>query len=145
MIFVCRWPSIVSPWWMGELGNFSLFPQFNYIFSKFYHAFLVQICILAHFWYALLRFTKCLEFSGVWSYSHLSYCFAYVRISSWIKTESICSIYHLNCYSTALVLYILLAIVDYYLKELCNTIIKFKGMLAYYRCFVAPYSLFIMV
>ena len=39
----------------------------------------------------------------------------------------------------------LLPIVDYYLKELCNTIIKFKGMFACYRCSIAPYSLFIMV
>ena len=38
----------------------------------------------------------------------------------------------------------LLPSVDYYLKGLCNTIIKFKGMFACYRCFVAPYNLFIM-
>ena len=40
----------------------------------------------------------------------------------------------------------LLPIVDYYLKELCNTIIncKIKGVFACYRCFVAPYNLFIM-
>ena len=34
----------------------------------------------------------------------------------------------------------MLPIVDYYLKELCNTIIKFKGMFACYRCLVAPYN-----
>ena len=36
----------------------------------------------------------------------------------------------------------MLPIVDYYLlfKELYNTIIKFKGMFACYRCLVAPYN-----
>ena len=35
---------------------------------------------------------------------------------------------------------LLLPIVNYYLKELCNTIIKIKGVLACYKCFVAPYN-----
>ena len=34
----------------------------------------------------------------------------------------------------------LLPIVNYYLKELCNTIIKIKGVFACYKCFVAPYN-----
>ena len=39
---------------------------------------------------------------------------------------------------------VLLPIVDYYLKELCNTIIKFKEVFACYRCFIATYNMFIM-
>ena len=38
----------------------------------------------------------------------------------------------------------LLPIVYYYLKELCDAITKFKGVLACYKCFLAPYNLFIM-
>ena len=34
-----------------------------------------------------------------------------------------------------------LPIVHYYLKELCDTITKFKGVFACYRCFIAPVQL----
>ena len=34
----------------------------------------------------------------------------------------------------------LLPIVNYYLKELCNAIIKIKGVFACYKCFIAPYN-----
>ena len=47
-------------------------------------------------------------------------------------------------YPVAALVRLLLPIVDCYLKELCDTIIKFNGVFAHYRCFIAPYNLFIM-
>ena len=36
----------------------------------------------------------------------------------------------------------MLLVVEYYLKEPCNTIIKFKGSFPCYRCFIIPHSHF---
>ena len=43
-----------------------------------------------------------------------------------------------GCFSKDVSFLFPLYIIIKYLKKLCNTIIKFKGMLVCYRCFIAP-------